>query len=67
MERRRPPVDFLALLICIRSVLGLNLDPATLYPDASVALFPQSVEVCYDAELRFVIRNNLHTGMYMTW
>jgi hypothetical protein len=42
-------VDCLALLIRIRSVLGLNLDPATRYLDASVALIPQSVEICCGA------------------
>jgi len=66
LQSRRPLVDCLALLILIRSVLGLNLDPATRYPDASVALFPQSVEICYGAELKFAIRNDLHTGIYMT-
>jgi hypothetical protein len=67
VEGRRPLVDCLALLIVIRSVLGLNLDLATRYPDASVALFPHSVEICYGAELKFVIRNDLHIGIYMTW
>ena len=67
MECRRPLVNYLALLIHIRSVLGMNLDPATRHPDASVALFPQAVEICYSAELKFVIRNDLRTGMYMTW
>jgi hypothetical protein len=67
VERRRPLVECLELLIRFRSVLGLNLDPATRHPDASDALFPQSVEMCYGAELKFVICNDLHIGMCMDW